>query len=525
VGTPPSALAADRPASKSKTDRDALILAAKIDELLAARWAAAGVKPAPLVDDASFLRRLSLDLTGEIPPIDEVTDFLDYNVPDKRQSKIDQLLSERPKEDSSAQAYPYHFANVWRAILLRPPEDPGRQLATEFEKWLAERLKGNTGFDRIVREMLASPNPGPPNQPPVNPQGASAFFQANEGKPENLAGSAARLFLGLKLECAQCHNHPHASWTRHQFWEFAAFFANNPGRKSGDHSIRIPGTKETVQARFPDGSRPEWEIVLDNRSAAAQWITSAANPYFARTVVNRMWAYFFGLGLIEPVEEGSPENPPSHPELLDELARQFAAHGFDLKFLIKAITLSQAYQRSSVTSHPSQTDPRLFAHMAVRSLSPEQLFDSLAVATWYKQPRPQERNAFVQTATGPTPRAEFLVRFAQQDRRVDAQTTILQALHLMNGRFMVEVTNLEFENMALATAANAEKRLNGNEPITTAYRIEELFKSALSRKPTAKELASLVKYVDSGGPARNPKKALADVFWALLNSSEFMFNH
>ncbi len=505
----PARLWAGLPEKPGLRAQDAQALAAKIDQLVAARWTAKGVKPAPLADDAEFLRRVHLDLAGRIPRIDEVRDFLDDDTPDKRQRLVERLLSTSVREGD---LFSPHFANVWRAILLPvAANQEERSLAPSFEAWLRKRFEENAGYDKMVREILT----GRQSNSGENPL---AFYQASEGKPEVLAANTSRLFLGVKLECAQCHNHPLGHWTRQQFWEYASFFAdsqpNGQPTGAGRRELKIPGTEKVVQARFPNGAAPDWKPGADTRATLAEWVIAADNPYFARTAVNRVWAYFFGTGLVEPVDEVGEQNPPSHPELLDELARQFVAHRFDMKFLVRAITLSQTYQRTSTATHPSQNDPRLFARMAVRGLSPEQLFDSLAQATGYHET--PTRNGYFNGYEARTPRSEFLAKFTNQEKRTESQTSILQALHLMNGQFMAEQTSLE-RNEVLNTVANDTR--------DTAHRIEELYLNTLSRKPRPEETARLVKYVDSGGPSHDPKKALGDVFWALLNSGEFMLNH
>jgi hypothetical protein len=482
------------------TDSEVQRLAAEIDRLLAAHWPA-GLKPAPLTEDAELVRRIYLDLVGRIPPLFEARDFLDDDAPDKRPQLVDTLLA---KPD-----FARHFTNVWRALLLpnRGDED-ARFPRTDFEEWLLDCFQQNAGYDRMVRELLTGTSSR--NKTPV------AFFQLNRNQPEALASNAARLFLGIRLECAQCHNHPHAQWTRQQFWELAAFFAAGP-QANVPPKIQIPGLDRTVSARFPNGDAPQWQKNVDPRTTLANWVTSPANPYFARTAVNRLWGYFFGIGLVEPVDEAGPENPPSHPELLDRLAQEFVAHHCDLKFMIRAITSTQAYQRTSKAPAGSTLEPRLFARMAVRGLTPEQLFDSLVVATNYQEERQAPNRNRFNNEEARTPREEFLARFTLQEKRTEMQTSILQALHLMNSRFMADVTRYR-QNEVVDTIAEAARS-------TTAKKIEELYLTTLGRKPRPEESARLVQYVDRGGAAKDSKKALADVFWALLNSSEFMLNH
>jgi Protein of unknown function (DUF1549)/Protein of unknown function (DUF1553) len=503
-----------------------LDMAARIDTLIDAHLAAAKVKPAPLADDAEFCRRLYLDLLGRIPRAMEVHDFLDDPSPNKRQQLVDTLI-ELPN-------YVNHFTNVWRALLLPQANNPQAQfLAPSFQDYLRDCALQNKPYDKMVREILKTPLDGaspmrgamadPTKKTPI------AFYQANELKPENLAASTSRLFLGIKLECAQCHDHPHAQWTRKQFWEYAAFFSGVDGRGQPGpaatpsevperRSIKIPGTDKLVMARYLDGKEPRWQVGTPSRSALAAWVTTAGNPYFARAAANRLWAQFFGIGLAEPVDDLNDQNPPSHPELLDELASQFAANKYDLKYLVRAITYSKTYQRTSTVTDPSQNEPRLFARMAVKGMSPEQFYDSLVEATHFNDQSPRANPQFGQPDQ--SPRAQFLAKFASQDRRTEYHTSILQALALMNGKFIEDETSLKNLQHSETLLAVVESPF-----MTTPGRIEALYLQTLSRKPRPEESERLVRYVESGGPRHDPKEALSDVFWALLNSAEFMLNH
>jgi hypothetical protein len=542
-----SAIASGAP-PQTASKPDALSVARKIDHFLSLGFKAADREPAPLADDAEFLRRIYLDLAGRIPSVAEARAFLADKKVDKRRRLIDALLS-RP-------AYANHFANVWRAAWL--PEAGGTiqnlLLSGGFEKWLRRELRANKGYHEMARGLLALPLSENMmdllrvfNDPDGTTPSPVAFYIAKENKPEELAAATARLFLGARVECAQCHNHPFAAWKREQFWSLAAFFAGIKSQAQGDFSfprgedtskrrITIPGTKTTVPALFLDGRTPKFQNGFSPRQTLVDWMTADDNPYFARAAVNRLWAYFFGAGLIEPVDEMIGAGiQASHPELLDELARQFKAARYDLKFLIRAITNSQAYQRTSAVppeaprpapeSEPEDENgpPRLFDRMPLRGLRPEQLFDSLAQATGYQEAKVTGLAQFIGSKS--SPRGDFMARFAgSREKYADTEISILQALAMMNGKIVSDATRLE-SSETLAAVADAPF-------LTTAGRIEILYLATLSRPPRPDEMTRLVAYVDRGGVARTARattpqynRALADVFWALLNSSEFIFNH
>ncbi len=472
---------------------------ARIDEKLAR----AKVEPAPTAGDAEFFRRLCLDLNGRVPPLSLVRDFLDDDRPDKRRLWARELI-----EGDFGDRYAAHFANYWRAVLLAQSNAqaarPGR-----LEDYLRKQFRANVPYDKLVRDLLTSAD-------------AADYFSAYENKPENVAGSTSRVFLGVRLECAQCHaDRSGGTWSREQFWQFAAFFSRLPGARGdqpaakGPPQIKLPEKEEYIAAEFLDGRALNWTDGADPRAVLAEWTTRADNKWFARAAVNRMWGYFFGTGLIDPVDGlGVADNLPSHPELLDELSRAFAEQKFDLKFLARAITGTKAYQRTSRQTHAAQADPRLFARVPVRGLSGEQLYDSLTEATGYAPPTENASDALL-VAT--TPRAKFLAKFqTQPDQPIDAATSIQQALYLMNGAYTTTATSLEKSPTLRAIATG---------PGSVADQVEQLFLVALARKPTATELKRMAEFVGPDRPAKDRQTALADVFWALLNSTEFAVNH
>jgi len=493
-------LGMDVPVMGAPPDPNAL--ASQIDKHLATGWQEAKVTPADTVDDAAFARRAYLDLIGRIPTVAEVRKFLNDRSSDKRAKLVSQLL------DTAAHAQ--HMASFWRREWIPQADVPESTLGEQIESWLAGRLQDRVPYDRIVRDLLTvSAVRRKADTPPTT------FLVASDFKPENLAANTSRAFLGINLDCAQCHNHPFARWTREQFWETAAFFVRPAEQKETSRlSILIPNTKTTVTPRVLAGSEPKWPTELSadtGRRVLAEWVTARDNPYFARNAVNRVWANLVGTGLVEPLDDLSSENAASHPKLLDELAKAFADSGFDLKYLTTAIVLSKAYQLSSVIPSRGSSDPRLFAAAAVRGLSGEQLYDSLRVASGLSAER---------TDLDPTIAQRARKRFAEKfriERAGTAQRSILQALSLMNGATTAELTDIA-KTPTLRSVADA--------PFLDAKgKVEALYLATFSRKPSADELAPLVKYVEKGGPEGDAKKALADVFWALLNSSEFGTNH
>lgn len=504
-------------------------LSDRIDQHLAKRWAAEGVTPAPLADDATFLRRVSLDIVGKIPPVGETREFLADTDPDKRAKLVDRLLD--------SPAYTAHFAAMWRDILI--PEAATnlevRFVLPGFESWLKRKFLDNTAYDQLVRDLLTArvasetmPQPGPMNQAQAaTPIG---FYTAKLVKPENLAAATSRMFLGVRIECAQCHDHPFDTWKQEQFWSFSGFFASL-GREGEDpnnpfagmikelldrRELKIPGKDTVVQAAFLTGEKPDWKVA-GPRATLADWMTSPDNPWFARALANRMWGHFFGTGLIDPIDDFSSENKPSHPELLDELAREFAAHRFDLKYLIRSIVLTRGYQLGSEQTHASQANPRLFAKMSIKSLTPAQLFDSLAQATGYFERRAERDQSNIFNNEN-SPRTTFLEAFSDNSETAHEQsTTILQALQMMNGQFIADATGLE-RSATLSAVVNFPL-------FSPAERIEVLYLAALVRSPRPQEIERMLKHFDSYGNTSEANKAYGDILWALLNSSEFLFNH
>ncbi len=505
---------ADQAAIAEKPRDPVTALAALIDRHLNERLEEENITPAPLADDAEYLRRVYLDLVGRIPSVGEARTFLNDTSPDKRRRLVEQLLDDA--------GYVTHFATVWREVLLPETKtDFGTRFQIPgFEAWLRQKLTENTPYDQVVYELLTAQVDG-------QQVGPAAFYTAKEIKPENLAAGVSRMFLGVRLECAQCHNHPFDHWQQKEFWSFAAFFAglerSNGGVQSSNkirefftrRTLMIPDTDTIAYPAYLDGGKPRMELGDSSRDALAKWVTAKDNPYFARMAVNRLWNHFFGRGFVSPVDDFSENNPASHPELLNALAREMVAQKFDMKVFIEAIAISRAYQRAGTGGSDSQ--PYHFARMSVKGLSGEQIFASLSQATGRQiefNPRESYNLSFQQNS----PKARLLERFADENPNpLERQTSVLQALALMNGELITQATQLAGSNTLAAVAEFPS--------LSAEDQVETLFLATLTRKPNPAEQSRFANYVQTGGPKHDPKQALADVFWVLLNTSEFLFNH
>ncbi len=496
----------------AQAPREPSAMTRRVDELLLERLAAEKITPVEQTSDAEFLRRLTIDLTGRIPRVSEVRDFLASSEADRRAQLIDKLLA-KPTHAT-------HLANTWRSFLLPENADVVRFGGSEgFEAWLRRQFVDNASYDAIVRDIvLAKGQIG---------QGATLFYTALENKPEELAAATSRAFLGVQIQCAQCHDHPHDIWKQSDFWGYAAFFAQlqRPGTLPAQAAlladvdigdVENPITKQVVPPKFLLGSVATPQANTTRREQLAAWLTDKRNPYFAKAAVNRCWALMFGRGLIDPVDDLGEHNPPSHPELLDELADYFVTTNYDLRNLLRVLANTNAYQRTSMLRDgETPSPPELYARMAIKTLSAEQLYDSLALATLRRDAMPAMNNPgqpnFDQT------RAAFLEKFrAPAGNATEFHAGIPQALTLMNGPLVAAAIDLDQSPMLAAVSAPF---------FSNQQRVETLFLATLSRPPAPDEQAKFVSYLESRLTAAERQRALSDVLWALLNSAEFTLNH
>lgn len=519
--------------SNFHVDSDAIDLAAQIDRMIDEDCKATNSIQAPLADDFEWLRRVTLDLTGRIPLAYQIQDFIDDVASDKRQRLIDRLI-ESPQ-------YIERQTDVWQTILMGPyrldqPFTRSQTLRPAMERWLHASFKENQGYDQIVRSLLTTPffderlesKQRQSNEAGMNPLGF--FFRQDSLSPEVLGGETSRVFLGVKLECAQCHDHPFADWKRQQFWEFAAFFsgvrASSPSQDllvvlHGDDpeqaTLKLPDGDVVVTTRFLNGDEPKRRSGVSTRELLAEWVTAPSNPYFARTAVNRVWAEFFGSGLVEPLDDLNLSTTSGRKELIDLIAGRFVQRKFDLKFLARTIALTKTYQRTSRLTHDSQREESRLAKMTVRSLTGEQIHRSLIQASAYEKntvPFNEERR---QQWFGSMGRVDLVRRFSDSELRARTETSLIDALYLMNGPVV--------ENLLRPRADETLSNVILDEQSNLASRIDALYLATLSRYPRPDETVQLLEFLERHKAADKLRSGWADVFWALLNSGEFLSNH
>ena len=501
---------------------DPQTLAAKIDERINTVIASNSETTSEPASDLEFLRRVTLDLTGRIPTVHEAQVFASDQRVNKRDVCIEQLL-DRPRHAA-------HLSRVWRDWLV--PElatiPEARYFQTGFEAWLADKFREQTGYDQIVRELISVPLPSNREQAEhvfreVNRPNALAFFAVKEAQPDKLAATATRAFLGIQLECAQCHSHPFAEWTQEQFWNQAAFFSGIERQGNGlfapltedpkRRSISPGEGKLSVEPAYLFGKASPVDPAVGSRVQFAAWLTGRENPYFARSAVNRVWALLFGIGLVQPIDDFHGENPPSHPEILDELANSFIASDYSVDDIFRVLCRTKAYQRSSRWNSAAVPDPRLYTRMLTKGLSADQAWDSLSLAVGWTTSSDERDGAASERSIG---RRRFLEQFSPRSWPAEPETSVSQALSLMNGELLNRATNIEQCPTLIAVAETPGW--------ADDERLASLYWATLNRPPNNFELERLCQFVAVQGTEQRAAR-YEDILWMLLNSSEFRLNH
>ena len=484
-----------------------------IDDYVFAKLRTLEIPPSDLADDATFLRRASLDIIGLIPTADEARAFLADRDPAKRAKLVDRLLERPEYADFWALYWGDHLNNTKQLLYNKGPY--------VFTRWLNRAFRRNMPYNEFVRELLTSSGN-------MYVAGATSYYPLMK-KEEDLAAITSQVFLGVSIECARCHNHPLERWTRDDFNGMAAFFSQVKYKSAGPrNNERVLYVDFKRQFQNPDNKRVYWPKALDGpviaatnevdrRELLADWITSPANPFFARAIVNRMWRNFMGRGLVEPVDDFRITNPATNEPLLDALAKDFVDHGYDLHQLIRRITASRAYQLSSKPNGANRDDKMAYSRHYSRRLTAEQLLDSVSQATGVPE-RYTSLYPGTRAAQLPEPEVEsyFLEVFDRPSRQLICERkqppTLNQALHLISGdTIQKKVTDPQ----GILEKMREDNRAPGQI-------IEELYLRTLSRYPDAEESLNAEAAIAKSPSAR---RGFEDVFWALLNSKEFLYNH
>jgi hypothetical protein len=471
------------------------------------------ITPSEVCNDETFLRRVHIDITGVLATSEEVAKFVADSDPQKREKKIDELLAKKEFVDL--------WALKWSELLqIRTENNNGGYKATlGYYNWLHDELEKNVPINRIAADLIGANGSTLEN--------AAANYYQLETDPLKLAEDTAQAFMGIRIQCAQCHNHPFDRWTMDDYRGFVAFFTQ-VGRKPGeDPRERIVFNRGEGESKHPVGDRVVPPKFLggaapdakgkDRREILASWLSSPENPYFARHMANLIWAQYMGRGIIEPVDDGRISNPASNPELLEALGKKFVEYNYDMRKFVRDICNSRTYQTSTRINETNNNDQRNFAHATIRRMRAEVLLDCISQVTDTKEKYkglPTGAHA-VEIADGRTSNY-FLTTFGRTTRenicsREEVGPTLSQALHLINGDTV--------ENKI--TAGGVLKKLKDSNR-TPREVVQELYVRCFGRQPTEDELRKLE---PMWGVTEQQQEVFHDVFWALLNAKEFMFNH
>jgi hypothetical protein len=517
-----------------------------INEHIRTQWKDWSITPSAPANDGEWCRRVYLDILGRVPSVAELTAFLKDDAEDKKAQLVETLLN----DEKYTEEYARNWTTLWTNILI------GRSGGTEdntpisrpgMQKYLRDSFARNKPYDRMVRELVSATGVTTPGASEFN--GAANFLVGKLEENATLAtADTAKIFLGLQVQCTQCHNHPFNEWKQQKFWELNAFFRQTRALRE-----RVPGSNDIASAQLAnedfggesgDPDRAEiffelrngemkvaYPVFVDGTEVAPSGFVQEVNrrdelaklivnsEYMPKAMVNRVWAHFLGYGFTKPVDDLGPHNAPSHPELLDYLGVQFRENSFNIKELMKWVALSEPYSLSSKISAGNKADdPTLgeqpkFSHFYLRQMSAEQLYESLLTATHAQETQASYEE---QEKTKREWLSQFVIAFGN-DEGLEATTfngTIPQALMMMNGDLVKKATSGEQGSFLWKIA---------NSNLSNVQKIEYLFQAGLARKPNNNELTIANKLLVAR--KGDPVAALQDMWWAVLNSNEFILNH
>jgi hypothetical protein len=495
-----------------------------IDRLAAAKFREIGISPAPLCDDATFLRRAYLDATGTLPTPEQAAAFLGSKAPDRRNQLIDALLglTGDPARDVHNNAYAAFWALKWADLIRSNSAAIGEQGMWALHNWLTASFRDNKPFDRFVRELITARGSTFSNGP------ANYFRIANN--PQELTEATSQLFLGVRLQCAKCHHHPYETLGQEDYYRFAAFFARVGNKTSQEFGIFGGETVVVVRSAGEIGHPRTGQLMKptplhgkpspetrDRRQALADWLTGPDNPYLARNIVNRYVAYLLGRGLVEPIDDVRATNPPSNVALMDALAADFVKNGYNVKHLMRTIMRSRLYQLDSQRSPANASDTRFYSHYNVKRLAAEPLLDAVDAATGVptkfdkvplgtraiELPDARYNNYFLNTFG--KPRREGVC----ECERV-SDPNLAQALHTLNGDIVTAKIGAATGRVARLLAAK-----KSHDEI-----VDELYLATLSRHPSAREQTV---WRQQRAETTDARGFYEDLLWSLLNSKHFLF--
>src|SRR5262245_57836147 len=485
-----------------------------IDTLVHTKLRKLRIAPSELCTDEVFLRRAYLDICGILPTPDDYNRFMANKAPNKREQLVDELLARK------------EFVELWvlkwaELLQIKSSITVSYKAMLLYYTWLQEKVGNNVPVDQWVQDLLGATG-GTFKSPATN-------YYENETDILKVTENVAQVFMGMRVQCAQCHNHPFDRWTMNDYYSFASFFTQI-GRKgtddprervifnSGGGEVNHPVLGRPMPPKFLGADKPADVAGKDRRAVMAKWLASPENPFFAKNLANLVWAHFFGIGIIHEPDDVRVSNPASNQALLDELGKKFTEYKYDFKKLVRDICNSNTYQRATEANESNASDTRNFARGGIRRIRAETMFDCITQVTDTKDKFPglPVGARAVQIADG-SRSTYFLTTFGRASREtvcsceVKLEPTLSQSLHLLNG----DTTAGKIAAGGIVAKRLAEKK--APEQV-----IEELYIRCLSRKPTAAEVKKLQDLI---APNPNKQQALEDVFWSLLNTREFMFNH
>lgn len=491
--------------------------ASYIDRLAADKWKKLGLLPSPVCDDATFLRRLTIDLCGRLPTAAEARAFLADNSINKREQLIERLL------DSGD--YPAFFAARWGTILRNSNLAGSERAAYAFHNWLKDMLAQNKPYDELVRGVVAAAGEWQ-DAPAIN-----WYWQSRDDQLHTVTADTAQVFLGLRLQCARCHHHPYEHWSQEDYYGLTGFFTRL-GRKSFGEpppyfssakpttGEKNPLTGKTPEPKYLGGEYAQFTPEEDPRHGLVDWMTQPNNPYFAKVFVNRLWGHFFGRGIVQEVDDLRASNPPSNPALLDALAKDFVDSKFDMKRMVRTIVSSKLYQLSSEPTEQNRHDRQNFARYYAKRLISEVMADAVDQATGAKT---KYSNMTASGRAIDLPHENFGSYFLDtfdRPRRVSACEC-----ERSSGASLAQVLLLSNSDEIENKIADSKGKITGllNEKRTDKEIVDELYLGAFARYPTADELGKSLAFL-AALPEKDRRAGYEDLLWTLLNSREFSFN-